>query len=188
MQDALTLAKNRLFGVIGESKEIGWPLASFQQRLLAWLLEIFVIPISTLGIGGVGYWIIRANGNIPDVFSFLLVFLIVVAVNVCWWLMAMRGGQSPGKQIVGIRVVRSDGSPCRFWRMALREVAVKFVIVGSMAQLTLGAVWLLDCLWILWDRSGRRQTLHDKLLGTLVVQHWWKPDRDEGGAEQRVQG
>ena len=143
MQDALTDAKDRLFEVMGKSEEISWPLASFKERLMAWLLEILVIPISALAIGGVCYWMIRTNANIPDVLLFLLIFLMVVAANVSWWLVAMKSGQSPGKQIVGIRVVRADGSPCRFWHMALREVAIKFVIVGSMAQLTLGAAWLL---------------------------------------------
>ena len=65
MQDALTDAKDRLFGVIGKSEEISWPLASFQQRLLAWLLDILVIPIGTLAIGGVGYWVVRSNSEIP---------------------------------------------------------------------------------------------------------------------------
>ena len=102
-------------------------------------------------------------------------------VNVFWWLTAMRVGQSPGKRIAGIRAVRSDGSPCGLWFMALREILIKLVIVGSMAQFTLGAAWLVDYLWMLWDRSGKRQTLHDKLLGTLVVQHWWQPEADEYG-------
>lgn len=88
---------------------------------------------------------------------------------IIWWLFALRRGQTPGKQIVGIRVIRDDGTPSSWGYTFLREFVIKFVLVSILSNLTMGAAWLVDYLWPLWDREKKMQTLHDKLLGTLVV-------------------
>lgn len=95
--------------------------------------------------------------------------LIVWAGYIVWWLFALRRGQTPGKQVVGIRVIKDDGSPSGWGYTFLREFVIKFVLVGILSNLTMGAAWLIDYLWPLWDREKKMQTLHDKLLGTIVV-------------------
>ena len=37
--------------------------------------------------------------------------------------------------------------------------------------MTFGIAWLVDYLWPLWDRAEKMQTLHDKMLGTIVVRN-----------------
>ena len=86
-----------------------------------------------------------------------------------WWLIALGRGQTPGKQIVGIRVIKDDGEPSSWGYTFLREFVVKFLLLGFLSQVTFGIAWLVDYLWPLWDRSKKMQTLHDKLLGTIVV-------------------
>ena len=39
----------------------------------------------------------------------ILALLVVLIGYIVWWLFALRRGQTPGKQIVGIRVIRDDG-------------------------------------------------------------------------------
>lgn len=78
-----------------------------------------------------------------------------------------RNGQSLGKQLVGIRVVREDGEPITFGSALLREVAVKLLLFE-----TVGGFFLLptalNYLWPLWDEQNR--ALHDMIVSTRVVQ------------------
>ena len=41
----------------------------------------------------------------------LLFFLTLVVGYIIWWLIVLRRGQTPGKQLLGIRAVRRDGNP-----------------------------------------------------------------------------
>ena len=71
--------------------------------------------------------------------------------------LALMGGQTPGKWLVGIRVIRLDGKPLGWWRAFER-------FGGYAASLSTG---LLGFLQILWDRN--RQGLHDKAVETVVI-------------------
>jgi len=66
-------------------------------------------------------------------------------------------GQTPGKKLFGLRVVRTDGLPVSYGQAFVRAI-------GYFISLFM---WL-GFLWALWDR--RNQTWHDKLAGTLVIQ------------------
>ena len=108
--------------------------------------------------------------DMPAVFWLALaLFLAIVVCYIIWWLIVLGRGQTPGKQIVGIRVIKDNGSPSDWSYTFLREFVVKFLLVGICSVQTLGVVWIVDSLWPLWDRAEKMQTLHDKLLGTLVV-------------------
>jgi uncharacterized RDD family membrane protein YckC len=68
----------------------------------------------------------------------------------------------------GIRVVRADGQPVTFGWAMLREVAVKWLLIGAVASsFTFGLAWLLDVLWPLWDEENR--ALHDMVVDSRVV-------------------
>jgi hypothetical protein len=71
--------------------------------------------------------------------------------------LALWGGYTPGKRLVGIRVIRLDGKPLGWWRSFER-------FGGYAASLSTG---LLGFLQILWDRN--RQGLHDKAVETVVI-------------------
>src|SRR4051794_869991 len=73
-----------------------------------------------------------------------------------------HNGQTFGKQIVGIRVVREDGYAFGAGNAIVREVLVKSLLMGLCF-----IVYFLDVLWPLWD--DRNQALHDKIVSTLVV-------------------
>ncbi|HEU4759506.1 MAG TPA: RDD family protein [Dehalococcoidia bacterium] len=103
-------------------------MAGRGERLLAWLISGLIL-IFTLFIG----WLI-------------------------WWFIVAPRGQNPGKAVVGIRVIRTNGDSVRTGGMFVRGLA------GVLAGLI---PLYLDDLWILWDRDA--QTLHDKLVNTVVV-------------------
>jgi uncharacterized RDD family membrane protein YckC len=65
-------------------------------------------------------------------------------------------GRSIGKQVMGLRVVRQDGSTIRTARATVRAA--------------LCVVFPIGLLWCLVDRRGR--SVHDLLLGTSVIYDW----------------
>lgn len=115
----------------------GVRVAGVGQRILAYVLELPLIVL-TLGIG----------------------YLI-------WMLFfAWPKGLTPGKQVVGLRVVKSDGAPATWGTMFLREIIAKNV-VWFIGMLVLFVGWFIGAMWMIWDHD--RQTLYDKMAGTFVV-------------------
>jgi uncharacterized RDD family membrane protein YckC len=70
---------------------------------------------------------------------------------------ALWRGQTPGKRLLGLRVVRLDGKPMSWWASFER-------FGGYSASVITG---LLGFAQILWDRN--RMALHDKITETVVV-------------------
>ena len=79
----------------------------------------------------------------------------------------MHHGQTPGKQLVGIRVMRVDGTPSDWGWTFLREFVVEALLIGGLGGFLLGFPGIIDLLWAFWDKD--RQTLHDKIMKTVVV-------------------
>jgi uncharacterized RDD family membrane protein YckC len=80
-----------------------------------------------------------------------------------------RTGQTFGKRVVGIKVVRLDGQEpvgagrsLRRWNVLGVPLLFPFCCVGPLIQ-------LVDCSWLLFDRP-LQQALHDKAAQTAVVQ------------------
>ena len=68
-------------------------------------------------------------------------------------------GTTPGKKMLGMRVIKEDGTTAGLGTMILREWIGKLI-----SQL----IMLLGFIWILID--GNRQGWHDKLVSTYVVE------------------
>ena len=101
------------------------------------------------------------------------VFIAVICVSIVALLyapalMARTNGQTWGRMVVGIRVVRANGKPIDFSFAMLREVAVKALLFGIAGGLTGGLAQLADVLWPLWDEENR--ALHDMIVDTRVIQ------------------
>jgi uncharacterized RDD family membrane protein YckC len=86
-------------------------------------------------------------------------FVVSYAYYVGFWLLV---GQTIGKRIMGVRVVRTDGTRLGF-------VAATVRLLGYLAS----AILFLGFLWVIID--NRRQGWHDKLAGTMVVYAWPEP-------------
>jgi uncharacterized RDD family membrane protein YckC len=78
-----------------------------------------------------------------------------------------HNGQTLGKQIVGIRVIRDDGDPYGFGSAFVREFLVRQLLFGVIGGLFFGLAQLLDYLWPLWDETNR--ALHDMIVSSHVV-------------------
>jgi uncharacterized RDD family membrane protein YckC len=153
-------------------------LAPWGRRAVTYVLDgIIVGVITTLIIvlitgaaGGVGFLGGDTTGYGALLVGFLFSTLIATAVALLYsplW-MVRTNGQTLGKQLMGIRVIRPDGKPIEFLYALVREVVVKtFLFAGLGGSITFGLVWLLDCLWPLWDDENR--ALHDMIVNSRVV-------------------
>ena len=117
--------------------------ASQGRRLGGWALD-GLVAVVTLGVG----WLI-------------------------WFLIVAQRGQTPGKQMLGMYIMRYDGSRASGWYTILREVVVKglFTLVIVVIIVATGGVGLLlflpAALWCTWDRE--RQCLWDKVANTYIA-------------------
>jgi uncharacterized RDD family membrane protein YckC len=149
----------------------GQPLASWGSRVGATLIDwlILLVPVVILTIIVVGIAAGSDTGAIVTGVLFVFAYLIAVLAYAPV-LMAREGpnnGQTWGKQLVGIRVVRDTGEPMNFGWSALREIAVKGLLVGIASSILPLIPWLLNYLWPLWDDQNR--ALHDIVCSTHVV-------------------
>jgi uncharacterized RDD family membrane protein YckC len=100
-------------------------------------------------------------------------------------------GATAGKRIVGIQVIGSDGmnpgvrsatkrsflpfllstipSVVLLSSMITSANLLSSIVAAAVASLVALALWMIDVLWMLGN--DRRQTLHDKIGGTMVVEN-----------------
>ena len=117
--------------------------------------------------------IVASESESEDSISFrpaYLLLLLPALGYLVWWLIVLGRGQTPGKQLMSIRVIRVDGRASGWGWTFLREFGVKGVLVNAVSWLSAGVgliVWIGDLLWAFWDKD--RQTLHDKIMKTVVI-------------------
>jgi len=149
----------------------GTPLASWGTRVGATLIDwlILLVPVAILVAIVLGVAVGSDTGAIVSAIVGFVTYL-VVALLYAPLLMARHGarnGQTWGKQILGIRVVRDGGQPMGFGYAALREVAVKGLALGIAGSIIPIIPYFLNYFWPLWDDENR--CLHDMVVSTHVV-------------------
>jgi uncharacterized RDD family membrane protein YckC len=112
--------------------------------------------------GAANLWRRFAAHLLDNILFWLLLF---VGWFIWFGFFTAKNGQTPGKQLLGLRVMRIDGTIPTPGQMWLREVVIKGVVWGLVA----GALSIIAYIWAFFDRD--RQTVHDKMLNTYVVHH-----------------
>jgi uncharacterized RDD family membrane protein YckC len=151
---------------------VGRPLASWGSRVGAQLLDALILLIPSAILVGLVIGVFVAGSDVGGVVAAIIGFLayLLVALFYAPVLMARpgeRNGQTWGKQIVGIRVVRDDGQSIDLGFGFLREFVVKNLLFGVVGGFFAGIPTLLDYLWPLWDDQNR--CLHDMVVSTHVL-------------------
>lgn len=90
--------------------------------------------------------------------AFVIAAVLIVLYLLYFTLFTGLRGQTPGKMLVGIRVVDAAGAIPGLRRAFMREVVGKFL--SSTA-------FYVGFLWPIWD--AQRQAWHDKIAETWVV-------------------
>jgi uncharacterized RDD family membrane protein YckC len=160
-------------------RPIPGPLASWGIRFGAWIIDglvllipggllFFLIVGGALGISGGdddAEWGAAIALGILWLFLFALISLLYAPLLMIRE--GQRNGQTWGKQLLGIRVVRDSGELFGFGAAALREIVLKQLAVGIASAIIPFIPWLLDYLWPLWDDENR--ALHDIGASTHVI-------------------
>jgi len=133
--------------------------AALLDGAIVWLIAILAIavaaiPSTIIGTGGTPLWLLV---------SFLSAWAYYAATMVRE---GERNGQTLGKQLCNIRVVKEDGTPVTAGFAVLRDFVVKGLLFGFIGG-SFFFPWLLNYLWPLWD--DKNQALHDKMLASYVV-------------------
>ena len=93
----------------------------------------------------------------------VLFFLTLVIGYLIWWLIVLGRGQTPGKQLLGIRAINRNGYPAGWGITFVREVfktVVHWFVIGLFADLIL---MLID------DEEHR--SLSDRVANTVIVRN-----------------
>lgn len=141
--------------------------AGFTTRLLAYVVDRLILA-AMLGIYGAAVAFADAYLEL-DLASYSQVLALVVAgiliaiaativigYYIGFW---MAAGQTPGKRLMGARIVRTDEKRLNLWNCVRRLVG--YVISNIL---------FLGYLWVLVD--NRRRAWHDHLAGTYVIYAW----------------
>ena len=117
-------------------------LAGLGQRFVAALVDGFIVSILTgflSRFGGAGFGL-----------SF------VITLVYTWYFLTHQNGQTLGKMLMHIRVIKKDGSPIDDATAIVRYIGYY-----------ISCIIIIGVLWAFWDEN--KQGWHDKVANTLVV-------------------
>ncbi len=159
-------------------KTLAGHYAGFTSRLLAFVIDVIIISVTLIAIN----WFLSVTAtmlqfrtilgfsfrSIPGFKSFVdalfglpigstISFLFVMGYHVFFLVFA---GQTPGKALMGLRVV-----PIKGGKLTWLQAFVRFLgYIPSAILVWLGFIWMLI--------DDRRQAWHDKLARTCVIYTW----------------
>lgn len=128
-------------------------LAEWWRRFAAIIVDFAVLWLPTWGVARS----MDMDRPVRLIVSFVVGTLYFALLN------GGAKGQTLGKMVWGTRVrSAATGGP-----LGPGKAAVRYLAPALLSLVTFGLIWLPDGLWLFWDR--RRQTLHDKIVGSVVV-------------------
>jgi len=160
--------------------------AGFVSRLLAYGIDIAIITIMLVVLG----WLIdtvtrifptvlfNPEGAVGIVLASVVIVITAGIYFIFFWTLL---GQSPGKMLLGVKIVSLDGTRLTFWQALRRYIGYYLSALALYA-----GYW-----WVLID--NRRQAWHDKLASTVVIYAWdarlgdLLADRLQGPSEETLE-
>jgi uncharacterized RDD family membrane protein YckC len=146
-------------------------LASWGSRVGATLLDALFLFVPVIVVVLIIVGVAAANGTAGAIVGVILGIAVFIALLMyAPYTMAREGehnGQTLGKQVVNIRVVRDNGQSFDIGQGVLREFVVKGLLFGTVGGFFFYIPTLLDWLWPLWDDQNR--ALHDMVVSTHVI-------------------
>ena len=121
--------------------------AGFWRRFAGLFLDGLVVGAVSLVLGG----IFGSQSQLGNALGVILGFAYYVYFFT-------NTGQTLGSKVMGIKVVDANGDP-----LAVGPAVIR--VIGAYVS---GMILGIGYLWMLWD--GHKQTLHDKMAGSFVIQ------------------
>jgi uncharacterized RDD family membrane protein YckC len=152
------------------------PYATWAVRLGGYLIDavIFLVVLVILAVvlrhsHALDVHLMARKGTRQRNFS-ALPFVIAGALWIAYGTALIGGprGQTVGMMAAGVRAVGDgDRAALGYGRAFVRALVEGILRLLNLLFFVLGLLWVLDMLFPLWDR--KRQTLHDKVVGSVVV-------------------
>lgn len=155
---------------VGASVVDGVVISLPATLLAVGVVAILAGPGGGISIDGDGTGVLV--GVLTVILSLIGLAAVVFLTALIYAPMTMRrqgahNGQTWGKQLMRIRVIRIGGEPSTFASAAVREVVVKSLLFGVLGGTLASIPTVLDLLWPLWDDENR--ALHDMVVDTRVI-------------------
>ena len=96
----------------------------------------------------------------------IAVFTLVIGWLI-WSLIVFKNGQTPAKQLLGMRIVKVRTGRHASWGATFVREFIAKTVIGVMGVITFGLGLTPAYFWICWDKNN--QELWDKMVGTVVV-------------------
>lgn len=159
-------------------------LASWGRRLVSFLIDSLLFGMVSVAITltfGLAYGM-TVNESVmffsmlqpaPDsVTDTTPLYVVLIAARILVgaipaFFLARWNGQTPGKRIMGLRVMRADGEPMTLKVAIRRELLGRTLVVDTLTAITFGLAGLANYLWPLWDQQ--RRAGHDAIADTRVI-------------------
>ena len=149
--------------------EVEYRLAGAGSRLAAFLVDYFIqIALYIFAAIIILWWfdrVIFGNTNSPSgqALGAFLVFVFIVQFGYFVVCEMTMNGQSIGKRIFGLRVIRDNGQPIEFWQSLVRGL-----LRGSLDMMYIGLFIILF--------SKKHKRLGDMAAGTIVVSEHYEDE------------
>lgn len=161
--------EERTPGYAADIKAVGYrpqfPSNRYEKTQLAhWFVQVGsgLVDFAVIGWPVIVPTVAMSGHRRAEMTRYGLVVELMIAVLVAVW--EGRAGRTPGKALLGLRLVdQTNGLPLGFWRALLRRVA----------HLLDGLSCYIGFLWPLWD--AQRQTFADKVTNAVVVAREHQP-------------
>jgi len=141
--------------------------AGFWIRAIAYGIDALIVQVLSaviLAVAGLGFMSGAGEARFEDLFSrifemnFNFLQVASVAVNLAYFTFFLgRSGQTPGKMLCRLKVVRTDGASITYSQALVRTIGY-YINAFTLC---------LGFLWVAIDR--RKQGLHDKIASTFVI-------------------
>ena len=147
-EEAVARFKARMGGgTVEGGEELELNYAGFWRRFVALIIDSIILGF----VGGI--FIVIVRWIYPQAGS-IMGNIIGIVYTLAFWTF---WGQTPGKMVMGVTIVKADGAPIGFGRAILRYVGYWVSTI----------ILCIGYLMIAWD--SKKQGLHDKIAGTYVV-------------------
>lgn len=134
-------------------------LATRYERVFTWFLDILIAG----AISGVGALILSVADAGPAAYAVVGLIVGLTYGPAFMTRAGERNGQTPGKQIVGLRTLKLDGSAMDLKTAIVRESLLKYLLGGITAYIFLLVSWAISL-----GREDHR-ALHDRIANTFVA-------------------
>src|SRR5713226_7974272 len=147
-----------------ERVELHYVLANVGNRFLAaaidHLIQVVAMVVIVVAAGALSEWQLFSAMNTWTA------ALLVLAVFAIYWgyfvaFETLWSGQTPGKRIMRLRVVREDGRPVRFFEVFVRNLLRLAIDLQPLPSYAIGVVSIIF--------SARSKRVGDFVAGTVVV-------------------